>query len=222
MAVHVGDRGVAETPLYLTGSVRIGGARHTARSDRGPVEPGTAVVVVGDDTCGLVVRPVESGREGDRLPDHGRPVFASPQERAAAAEVRREAAAARDWAAHRRSGVRVGAGAGTVAAGAALWALWARVEAGSGSPAGVAAAAVAGGAAWGAILFLLADRALGLLDEGYRRLAAASTGLGLVGTAAGLALGVPWLGVGGGVAVAAVATVVLAAALPGLLIAAGA
>ena len=34
MPVKVGDQGVAESPLYLTGAVRIHGERHMARSDQ--------------------------------------------------------------------------------------------------------------------------------------------------------------------------------------------
>jgi NfeD-like partner-binding protein len=124
MGIHVGDRGIAETALYLTGTVRIGGERHTAKSDSGPVEPGAAVVVVGDDMGGLVVRPVEPGREADRLPDHGRPLFTSPQERAAAVEERREAEVRSDWAAHRRRGLLLGAVVGAGAGAVVAWAAW--------------------------------------------------------------------------------------------------
>src|SRR5262245_33747739 len=90
MGVHVGDRGMTESPLYLTGAVRIGGVRLTARSDRGPIERGIAVIVVGDDPQGLVVRPLEPSHDTQPFPDHGRPVFTSPQARVTAAEERLE------------------------------------------------------------------------------------------------------------------------------------
>jgi hypothetical protein len=217
MGVHIGDRGTAETPLHLTGTVRVGGSRHTARSDRGPVEAGAAVVVVGDDLGGLVVRPVEPGRETDRLPNHGRAVFATPEERAAAGAARDEASAARDWAAHRRTGTRTCAAAGALAAGAALWWLWARV-AESGAP--LAAGAVLAGAAWGAALFRFTDAALCRLDEGYRRLAPACGALGATGGAVAAALAVPVLGAGG-LAVAALASLLCVALLPVALLLSG-
>jgi hypothetical protein len=82
-------------------------------------------------------------------------------------------------------------------------------------------AGVAAGAVWGVLVFLLLDNGLTRLGEESRRLAVPSTFLGLAGTAAGAALGIPWLGLGGGLALAAVVTLVLAVAIPGLLTAAG-
>ncbi len=222
MGVHVGDRGVTESPLYLTGAVRIGGVRLTARSDRGPVERGTAVIVVGDDPQGLVVRPLEPGHEAQQLPDHGRPVFTSPQERTTAAEERREKANQRDWAAHRRRGLVVGAALGALAVAAAMWAIWGWIAEQSESPNSLAPAVLLAGAVWGCLVFRVVDGALGLVDEGYRRLAVVSTGLGLVGAATGAALAVPWAGLGGGLVVAVVATALLAAVIPLLLILVGA
>jgi hypothetical protein len=221
MAVHVGDRGVAESPLYLTGAVRINGVRLGARSDRGPVEAGTAVVVVGDDPLGLVVRPVVAGSETEQLPDHGRQVFTSPQERAAAAEERLEAEVQRNWAVHRRRGIVFAAVAGALAAGLALWFLWGRIDRPSLSPEAFAAAVVAAGALWGALVFRVVDGALGVVNPEYRQLSNVSAYLGLAGTALGAAFGIPWGGLGVGLAVAAIATVFLAAAIPGVLIAVG-
>lgn len=211
MAVHVGDRGTTETPLHLTGSVRIGATRHIARSDCGPMETGTAVVVVGDDMGGLVVRPIEVGHENDRLPDHGRAVFATPAERAAAAQAQHEARTARDWAAHRRTGISTCTVAGALAAGAMMWWLGELDTA-----VGVTSWLLAG-AAWGAGLFLLTDTALGRFEEGYRRLAAASGTVGATGAAFAAALAVPALGLGG-LAVAALVSILCAAVLPGVLI----
>jgi hypothetical protein len=217
MGLCVGDRGVAETSLYLAGTVRIGGARRHARSDRGPIEAGAAVVVAGDDPHGLVVRP--AGAEGERLPDHGRPVFASPGERAAASAEREETKERRERAAHRH-GLLIGAVVGAAAGGVALWAVQSHLPPAAGS-AGAMAAAVLAGAAWGVLVFRLVDGVLGELDRDYRHLSIPTACLGLVGTAAGVALGVPPAGLGGGLAVGVVVTVVLTVAVPGLLIAAG-
>lgn len=222
MTVHVGDRGVTESALYLTGIVRVGGQRRTARSDRGPVEMGTAVVVVGDDPVGLVVRPLEPGREDERLPDHGRRVFASPHERAEAAEDRRTDAEQRDWAAHRRGGTVRAAATGALAAAAVLAVLWGRLDEDAASPLVVAAGGIVGSALWGAIVFRLVDWVVRVLDEQYRRLALASTCLGLAGAAVAAAVCVPWLGLGSGLLIAALVTFLLAAVIPGALTAVGA
>lgn len=222
MGVHVGDRGVTESPLYLTGAIRIGGVRLTARSDRGPIERGIAVIVVGDDPQGLVVRPLEPGHDTQQFPDHGRPVFTSPQERTTAAEERLEKSNQHYWAAHRRRGLIIGAALGALTAAAVLWAIWGWIAEQPESPNTVAAVALVAGAVWGCLVYRVVDAALGLVDEGYRRLGVASTSLGLVGTAAGAALAVPWAGLGGGLVVAVVATALLAAVIPLLLIFVGA
>lgn len=223
MAVHVGDTGVAETQMYLTGAVRINGVRHIARSDRGPLEMGTAVVVVGDDPLGLVVRPTEAGKEAEKLPNHGQRVYATPEERADAAEDRHAAEVRTEWAAQRRRGTVIGAGAGAVALGGAVWRLWGALPELTGlEPQVTVAIVLVAGAVWGALVFLLLDSALGFFEEGYRRVAVASTCLGLVGTAFGLAFGISWFGPVGGLALAVGLTLLLAAAIPGLFVAIGA
>jgi hypothetical protein len=223
MAVHVGDTGVAETQMYLTGAVRINGVRHIARSDRGPVEMGTAVVVVGDDPLGLVVRPIEADAEAKKLPNHGQRAYATPEERARAAEDRREAEIRAEWAAHRRRGAVLGALGGLATAGVGLWAQWGALPELTGlQPNVTAAIALVAGAVWGALVFLLLDSVLGFFEEGYRRVAVASTCLGLVGTGLGLAFGISWFGPVGGLALAVGLTLVLAAAIPALFVAIGA
>lgn len=179
------------------------------------------MVVVGDDALGLVVRPVEPGREHERFPDHGRQVFTSPQERANAAEERLEANVQSHWAIQRRRGIVFAALAGALAAGAALWWLWGRIDQELLAAEVFAGAVVVAGAAWGALLFRVVDGALGVLNPEFRQLSNVSAYLGLAGTALGAGIGIPWGGLGVGLALAIIATVFLAAVIPGVLIAVG-
>lgn len=70
MAVRVGDRGRALSPMAPSGAVELAGVRHDARSDGRFVPAGAEVEVVRADPTGFVVRPVEAGAAP--LPDHGR------------------------------------------------------------------------------------------------------------------------------------------------------
>jgi hypothetical protein len=213
MAVHVGDRGKAISPLQPQGFVLVNGERHDARAEFGPIESGTEVVVVAGDHMGLVVRIVPPGPE-PRLPRHGERLCTSFDERVTE-ESEREEAERQDWIdEHRRSGTATGAAVGVAAAAVAVWLLWGFLQGQTDDPRAAAAIIVGGGALWGVAVFRGLDDALGQVDHNFRRVTTPAACLGVVGTAVGAILALPALGLVGGLAVALAATVLLAAVLP--------
>jgi hypothetical protein len=221
MAAHVGDRGTAETAMHPQGFVRVGGVRMDARSDRGAIEAGADIVVVGGDDVGLVVRKVEDGR-APRLPNHGRRVFTSFGERVAE-QGRREDAARQQWlAGRRRYGVIGGVVLGALAAGVGLYVLWDFVREQAADPRAVAALTLLAGAAWGVAVFRFLEGTLHQLGESYWRLTTVSAVLALAGACGGAVLGIPALGLVGGLAAAVGLTFVLGAIVPGIVLMAGA
>lgn len=215
MAVCVGDRGIAVTALRPQGLVRIGSARHDARSERGYIETGAEIVVTGGDNTGLVVRLAEPGATV-LLADHGREVYGSFGERVAAEGAREEAEQARWEAARRRYGLAAGGVLGAVAGGATAGLLWGPIVELAGAPWAVAALAVVGGAAWGACLFRGLDAGLREFGGDYRRFTTASTGLGLAGGSVVAVWGGPTVGPVLGGAGAIGATLAFAAIPPAL------
>ncbi|WP_162670745.1 hypothetical protein [Gemmata massiliana] len=172
----------------------------------------TEVVVVGDDPIGLIVRPLEPGREGERLPNHGQIVYATQQEREDAVEKSDQIASQQDWAARRRGGSLMSAAFGAIAAGLTLCAV--RTQ-----PNGVlTASALTIGALWGFSLYRLVYWVVGVFGTAYRNLATISTNLGLVGTAAGFTLGTWVFDVWDGVILGTFLTFVLASAVPAIVI----
>jgi hypothetical protein len=164
MAVQVGDRGTAMTPLRPQGSVRIAGDRHDARSERGYIEAGAEIVVIRGDNMGLVVRQVEVGETTD-LPSHGLPAYRSFGERVAAEGARDEAERAQWESARWRYGLAIGGLLGAIAAGVGVALLWEQIGVHSITPGAIAAAAVAGGAVWGVCVFRGLDSALRVWEE---------------------------------------------------------
>jgi hypothetical protein len=220
MAVHVGDRGKAITPLRPQGFVLVNGERHDARAEFGPVEPGTEVVVVTGDHMGLVVRTLPAGTE-PQLPRLGERVCTSFDERVTE-ESEREEVERQNWIdKHRRSGTATATAVGVAAAAVAVWLLWGFLQAQTDDPRVAAAIIIGGGALWGVAVFRGLDDALGQVDHNFRRVTKPSACLGVVGTAAGAVLALPPLGLVGGLAVALAATIVLAAVLPVFLLLTG-
>lgn len=90
MPARIGDRCVALGPLHPSGLVRVGGERRDARALLGAIPAGAAVVVVGWDPFGLVVRPADEVPDPARLPDRGA-VCPAPDELVARREAEAEA-----------------------------------------------------------------------------------------------------------------------------------
>jgi hypothetical protein len=213
MPVKVGDQGVAESPLYLTGAVRINGERHMARSDQGPIDAGCAVIVVGDDMNGLVVHKIESGTPSAPLADHGRPVFTSSQERVNAAEAEREQAVEQEWTTVVRRGSYISAVCGVVTTAIMIVCCWATLSEQSDSAGMIAASLLLAGGGLGVSLYRLTDFAFGEMEASYRRMACLATCVGLVGFCIGGSIAIPLLGLGFGLAIAAFAGIIFAAAV---------
>jgi hypothetical protein len=217
MAVHVGDRGRALSPLHPQGFVEINGQRYDARSEFGVIDLDCAIIVVNGDHLGLIVRTVESVQTPGRLRNHGQRVYSSFGERLDA-EAQQEAARRRQWrAARRRYGILVGTTLGALAAGVGLWCLWDFIADRSASPWVVAAAVAAGGILWGVGVFRFVDNIMQRLGENYYRATFVSEFLALTGTTGGAVVGIPLLGLSGGFAVALLGTVLLGAIVPGFI-----
>jgi hypothetical protein len=213
MPLHIGDRGKAETSLQPQGFVWVEGERYDARAEASPVDAGTEVVVVGGNHMGLVVRPLERGRSPE-LPDCGKPVCVSFDEHTSRDDERREEERQRWLTEHRRVGTIAAAIVGGVAAAAAVWLAWGFLGQQVDQPAVLALGLIAGGAVYGVGLFRLLDELFGEIDPNLRRATHVSTALAIIGTAVGAALAVPAVGILGGLAMAFVGALVLAALPP--------
>lgn len=77
MTVRIGDQGKTSTVLRPGGFVTVGEVRHPARSVSGFIDISTAVIVVGGDNLGLVVRTVDSTVAPVALPGTGEIVYSS-------------------------------------------------------------------------------------------------------------------------------------------------
>jgi hypothetical protein len=91
MAAKVGDIGRAACALYPSGRVIIDGAPMAARAEKGPIEAGTEIVVVGSDRFCLIVRAFDSANTTISLPNHGQ-VILSAKEAAERQAIELEAA----------------------------------------------------------------------------------------------------------------------------------
>lgn len=101
MPAHVGDRGITLAQLHPCGLVQIGDDRRGARALLGTIDGGVAIVVVGWDPFGLLVRPAAEVHNPAGLPNYGQPC-PSPQDlteerEADSEEVRRESSWARNF-----------------------------------------------------------------------------------------------------------------------------
>jgi hypothetical protein len=213
MPIQVGDHGIAESPLYLTGAVRVKGERHMARSEQGPIEPGTAIIVVGDDLNGLVVRKLEGDSAAQALPDQGRTVFTSPQERVDSAEVARLESEAADWQAHQRKGLRISAIVGLVCSAAVVALRWDYLDDLTTIPPLFALSLVLGSAGLGAVTFRVIDTIFGELESSYRRLSSLAASCAVASTIITAGILLPFVSVGLLIALAVVAGISAAIAV---------
>jgi hypothetical protein len=216
MAIYVGDRGTATSPLQPQGVVLVNGERLDARAEFGLIEPGCEVVVVTGDHMGLVVRKLEPGST-PQLPDHGKKLCTSFDERITEESERQEAERQAWLEEHHRTGTILSTAVGTAAAVGAIAVLWGARTEQTDSPWAAALLLVVGGAVVGGAFFRALDEVLGQIDPHFRRVTTASTVLGLLGLAAGAALAIPPLGVPTGLLVG-LAAALLFAAVPVVLI----
>ncbi len=86
MVAKIGDRGRAACPLYPSGRVLIDRAPMAARAERGPIEEGTEIVVVGGDRFSLVVRAFDPTVSNLSLPNFGKPILTAKEDAAFHAE----------------------------------------------------------------------------------------------------------------------------------------
>ena len=220
MALSVGDRGTAVTPLHPNGFVWIDGARHDARAEHGTIAADADVVVVGGDHLGLIVRKLEAGRSL-RLPDHGKPVCTSFHDRLATEDEKREAER-REWlAAHRQVGTTAAVVAGVIAAATAAWASWGLLAQWAGDPWMGATVVVLAGGLFGVAAFRGLDEGFGQIDPHLRRVSPASAVLMVLSTFGGAAACGAALGPIGATAVGLVVGLFLAAVPPLLITLAG-
>jgi hypothetical protein len=213
MTVRIGDCGKATSRLQPHGFIEIGGERYDARSEFGPIDPGTEVVVVAGDHLGLVVRRAEPGAP-PVLPEHGQPVCTSFGERVSAEAGRAEADRQAWLDDHRRFGMTTAALAGAVVAAVAVWLLWGYVGERAGDPWAVAAAVVLAGAAAGVGAFRGLDEVLGEVGGHFRRASTPAACLAVLGAGGGAVLALPAVGLTTGLAIALAAAVVLAGIPP--------
>jgi hypothetical protein len=209
MTVHVGDLGTAETPLSPQGFVQVNGERYDARAEHGAVAPAAAVVVVGGDHMGLLVR-LAAGADSPPDPDQGRPIVTSFTDRVAETDAREQSERKRRLAEHRRAGMATGAVAGALAGAMASLLLWDFIEERTGAPVAVLVAGILGGGVYGAAVFRLLDDLLSEIDESFRRATTASTCLAVFGSGGAVAVGAPGLGLGVVVAAAILSAAILA------------
>lgn len=212
MAFQVGDQGVTESPLYLTGAVRVKGERLMARSAYGPIEAGTPIVVIGDDLNGLVVRPLDAA-SAETLPDIGREVFTSSSERVQALEAERAEAAERDWASHVKRGTAMSAFIGFVANVPMLLWRWPLLEEQTNTPGLVVISLLLGSAGLGAAMFRFLDAVFGEMEIGYRRLSGLAAGAAVIDSILMAGVTIPLLGLTAGIALAVLAALVSAVAV---------
>ena len=87
MVAKIGDRGRAACPLYPSGRVVIDRAPMAARAERGPIEEGTEIVVVGGDRFCLLVRAFDPSVPNALLPNFGEPILTAKEDAAFQAEL---------------------------------------------------------------------------------------------------------------------------------------
>ena len=87
MVAKIGDRGRAACPLYPSGRVVIDRAPMAARAERGPIEEGTEIVVVGGDRFSLLVRAFDPSVPNALLPNFGEPILTAKEDAAFQAEL---------------------------------------------------------------------------------------------------------------------------------------
>ena len=90
MVAKIGDRGRAACPLYPSGRVVIDRAPMAARAERGPIEEGDEIIVVGGDRFSLIVRAFDPSDSNALLPNFGEPILTAKEEAAFQAEVHEE------------------------------------------------------------------------------------------------------------------------------------
>lgn len=219
MALRIGDAGVALSSMHPQGMVRVDGQRYHARADHGVVAPEAAVVVVGGDHLGLIVREATMVGPPNGLPGFGDRVYSSFLERLSDREVRDSGEREVLRAERRQRGLAWFAILGALIATAILWFVWDSVTEESGPTWQAAVAVSLGGAVWGAAVFLSLHEGLARFDGGSGRVIAACSLLAMIGGAAGAAIGIPAFGLAGGLSLAVIAMVALAMALPLLLVA---
>jgi hypothetical protein len=229
MVVRVGDRGQALTALRPQGAVRIDSNRHDAWCPDGFIESGSEIVVVGGSLQGLVVRKVEPG-QAPRLPDQGKVVSSSFGE-VVRRQGQREDAERQEWEAQlpywrkrrRAHTIRRGAVLGPLIAAGGHAPSWGGLEQEGPALWLLPLAVAAVGLLWGIGVFWcldgqfqqhLADELHRWSGKSYDRLVLVNAILVLLIAAGGACLGIATLGLGGGLAVAAVTTVILLLVLP--------
>lgn len=88
MVIRIGDRGRAASPLYPSGRALIGTVPMVARAERGPIDQGSDIVVVGGDQFSLLVREFSADHSDADLPRFGEPILTAKEEAALqAAEI---------------------------------------------------------------------------------------------------------------------------------------
>jgi hypothetical protein len=219
MAVRIGDAGVALSSLHPQGMVRVDGKRYHARAEHGTIAPDGAVVVIGGDHLGLIVRDAGAVEVPRGLNGFGERVYSSFLERLADREVRDEGERERMRAERRKTGAYWFAAIGAVAAAAVLWIVWNHVTDEPGPTWQMAVIVAAAGAAFGAGLFMALHEGLARFDGGSGRVIAACTLFALVGGVVGAVIGIPAFGVAAGLSLALIGMAALGMALPLLLVA---
>lgn len=219
MAVRIGDAGVALSSLHPQGMVRVDGKRYHARAEHGTVSADGAVVVIGGDHLGLIVRDAGAIDAPRGLKGYGERVYSSFLERLADREVHDEGERELMRAERRKTGAAWFAALGAVAAASVLWIVWNHVTDEPGPTWQMAVIIAAAGAACGAGLFMGLHEGLARFDGGSGRVIAACTIFALAGGAVGAAIGIPAFGLAGGLSLAIIGMAALGMALPLLLVA---
>lgn len=214
MAVRIGDIGEAISSLHPQGVVHIAGRRFQARAEHSALEPGRAVVVVGGDNGGLVVRGIDPGFSPSDMPHFGDPVGSSFLERFTEKADRDESEQARIEAHRRSRGIKFSAIAGAIGATVAMFALWGRMTEEAGPTWQSVVFSTFGGAALGAGVFFNLRGVMDRFDRGSGHITELCTLLALVGGTLGAILGIPAFGLAGGISLAIVAMFACGLALP--------
>jgi len=219
MAVRIGDAGVALSSLHPQGMVRVGGKRFHARAEYGTIAPDGAVVVIGGDHLGLIVRDAGAVEAPRGLNGFGERVYSSFLERLADREFRDEGERERMRAERRKTGAYWFAAIGAVAAAGVLWIVWNHVTDEPWPTWQMAVIVAAAGAAFGAGLFMGLHEGLARFDGGSGRVIAACTLFAVVGGVVGAVIGIPAFGIAAGLSLALIGMAALGMALPLLLVA---
>jgi hypothetical protein len=217
------------SPLQPQGSIDVHGKRYDASAEYGYIEHACEVVVIRGSLQGLVVRQVEPGQAIRPLPDQGKVVhssfgeFVRQQGKQEDAERQEWKAQLPHWRAQRRVyGVRRGALLGSLAA-VGLWSCWKDLAQADARPWVLVLVVEAVGLVWGVGVFwsvdfllqnLVEDKLSRLKGQFYDRLVFWSAVAALVGATGGICLATPAFGLGTGLVIALLATVVLGFGLP--------